>query len=673
MMHTLGTVDADERRRRLLSSVEFGGSAAARGILEALGDEDWRVRKEAVGQLHSVDVALLLPGLVDAIAQGENVGLRNSAIEAVGVIGEPAVAPLVAAFDAGIGPPRRFFAAALGSTASLSASDALARACEDPDENLVAAAIDALARVGGPRAEEAIRRHLRDADSFRKLAALDSLDRLAAFVPFEEIEPILGDPVVRHAALPVLGRSRSASALPILFEALSERAHGPAGRAAVAIEHLAESSDELAERIAAEAVAIAEPTRVVLRKLLLAGDSSTRRAVALVLVLARDSAAMKDVISVAADVSLSSGALFAFSNWGASAIEPLLGVVASSTGAPRGIALELAADLLASSPNDVPASIAAKTRSVVRSLLSGGDDLTREAAIRSFTAAPAPDDLTDLVALATTARPEDAIRAASAIESFVEGHRDAVERALYGVDASLGGGSLCAVLARLGTSEAIERIVSCTSSDDSRTRRAAVLALGESGSDRVVESLALALADEDLDVRATAAMMLGRLRDRDGRAIGSERLLSAIGHELPIVQIAAMHALVDLGEARAKDKLVALASAADSGVVATAIDALRALGDERAADVALAAALKNGDADVMAAALRVVGDRDLDSAGEGLVRAALAHPEWTVRLAAVATGARSAPGRVILTSALSTEDEPMVRRAIEDSIAEEAP
>lgn len=674
-MQMLGSTDADERRRRLLVALEERGSDLGRVWLESLGDEDWRVRKEAASQVHAVPLSAIEAGLVAAIAQGENVGLRNSAIEAVASLGEPMVAPLVRALDAGEGPPRRFFVAALGASGSLRASEALVRACDDPDENLVAAAIDALARVGGPQAEVAIRRRLTDADAFRRMAALDALDRLSAYVPFEELAPLLGDLAVRSASLASLGRSRSPDALPIVVEALSDRSSSTVGRAAVALAQLAESEDEIASMVAESALALDEPARQNLRRLLTAGDATTRRAVAFLLVLARDTVSLPEVISLAADVSLSSEALYAFSAWGVGAVAPLLDVVAGSAGIGRAIAIELASDLVASAgpaAQGAPDALIARTREVVRSFLGSSDELAREAAIRSFTATATVDDLDPLVALATSARAEDALRAAAAIESFVELHRDAVGRALATVDASLGGGSLCSVLARLGTEEAFLRIVSCMSGDDARTRRAAVVALGESVSDRVVESLALALADEDLDVRATAASMLGRLRDRDGRAIGAERLLSAIGHELPIVQIAAIHALVDLGEVRARDKLVSLTHSPDAGVVATAIDALRALGDERTVDVALAAALANGDADVLAAALRVASDRDLDDAGLGLLRAALAHPEWTVRLAAVETGARSPAGRAILREFHDGEPEPMVRRALDEALTEEA-
>ncbi|NOY94538.1 MAG: hypothetical protein GXP55_25455, partial [Deltaproteobacteria bacterium] len=84
-------------------------------LAEQLADASWRIRKRACGTA----VALIEAGpgglqplrrrLLDAIAQGENVGLRNAALEVLGRVGERALEALVAAYDEASPGARKFF------------------------------------------------------------------------------------------------------------------------------------------------------------------------------------------------------------------------------------------------------------------------------------------------------------------------------------------------------------------------------------------------------------------------------------------------------------------------------------------------------------------------------------------------------------------------------------
>ncbi|HEY3054850.1 MAG TPA: HEAT repeat domain-containing protein [Thermoanaerobaculia bacterium] len=64
-------------------------------MFEFLGDRDWRVRKTIVDGLVRDSGADVVHGLIDALADAENAGKRNSATEALIRIGTPAVAPIV--------------------------------------------------------------------------------------------------------------------------------------------------------------------------------------------------------------------------------------------------------------------------------------------------------------------------------------------------------------------------------------------------------------------------------------------------------------------------------------------------------------------------------------------------------------------------------------------------
>src|SRR6267142_5385703 len=64
-------------------------------MFELLGDKDWRVRKTIVDGFVRDPQPEVVTGLLDALADAENAGKRNSATEALIRIGEDAIIPIV--------------------------------------------------------------------------------------------------------------------------------------------------------------------------------------------------------------------------------------------------------------------------------------------------------------------------------------------------------------------------------------------------------------------------------------------------------------------------------------------------------------------------------------------------------------------------------------------------
>jgi HEAT repeat protein len=93
-------VHSDEEIRRLaverLSLLPAADAVAA--LVECLGDPSWRVRKAAVERLTALeDAGGPVRALVGALADGENPGRRNAALEALTRFGPAAVPGLVEA------------------------------------------------------------------------------------------------------------------------------------------------------------------------------------------------------------------------------------------------------------------------------------------------------------------------------------------------------------------------------------------------------------------------------------------------------------------------------------------------------------------------------------------------------------------------------------------------
>ena len=84
MARVLASGEPEERRRAVARIAELPPAARVSPLLSALGDTDWRVRKEAI----SVAAELgpepdLLSALADVFSPGDNVGLRNATVEAL--------------------------------------------------------------------------------------------------------------------------------------------------------------------------------------------------------------------------------------------------------------------------------------------------------------------------------------------------------------------------------------------------------------------------------------------------------------------------------------------------------------------------------------------------------------------------------------------------------------
>ena len=133
--------DDEEVRHAALAHVPAGGAAAALQLLvEAMGDESWRVRKEAVSRVTAwPEAGEAAAALIAALGEASNIARRNAAVEALGLIGRPAVPPLLEALEAGV-VSRKLVIDALGMIGDGRAVNPLSAVLRDPDPNLRAAA-----------------------------------------------------------------------------------------------------------------------------------------------------------------------------------------------------------------------------------------------------------------------------------------------------------------------------------------------------------------------------------------------------------------------------------------------------------------------------------------------------------------------------------------------------
>ncbi|MCA9611303.1 MAG: HEAT repeat domain-containing protein [Polyangiales bacterium] len=636
--------DAAETRRRALRELPVEGREKA--AVAALGDADWRVRQEAVQILrHAAPLESLLEELVHAVAQADNVGRRNAALEVLAALGAPAVARLRRALREDTSGARKFYAEALGAAGDPVAAPDLAALAVDDDTNVAAAALEALVALGGPEAERVLRGRLGRAEPFERVATLDGLVRVRAKLAWEELAPLVDDRVSRRAALPLLGRCGDARALPVLADALAD-----GGRSAtLAIGALA----ELAASIGTSALReLPESVLPALGAALRDGDRAGRRDAASLIFAMRDEARLHEALDAAADDVLTDLGAMALRRWGVEAVESLLRASRHCVGLGRALALGLAAELTGHAAVEPSPTLLTALREAIRE----GAPALRAAGLRGLASFASLDDLNALVGALADPSSEHAELAASTLRALFAREPAAVEAALR--EDGLGSPAAIELFAHVKGTRGVDALRRQLSAPRPELRVAATQALGTLADPRSRDDLAFALADEDERVRLAAVDSLSRFPE----ASVAHVLLEGLDEASVPVRAAMVRALAQL---ECRDAIEPLRKVLDDAapVAAAAVDALTRLGSPTLAGD-LDRALSHDDPEVAHTAVLATSALTHDDA-RALRRRALAHEAWHVRRAAARELARDPEAVSIVAAALESESDPMVREALE--------
>jgi HEAT repeat protein len=635
---------ADDELRRL--AVErLGGLPAAEAVPELvahLGDPSWRVRKAAVDRLAaSAEPALACDSLIAALADGENPGRRNAALEALVRLGPLAVAPLVGATASPDPDVRKQVVDALAGIAAPASAARLSELLADPDANVRGAAADALGAIGRPESAALLLRAVaEDAERLVRLSALRALARMEQAVAVADLGETLADPLLRPAALALLGWSDDPEAASVLLKAFAAGPRAAAEAASQALLRLAArlpaaEAERLAERIREAALEAPEAVERSLARLESA-DLPTRLALVQFLGLLRSERAVLPLLHAGRDEALAELVLSTLQAFGPGAQAAVDAGWGALDGDERALACELFGRtagaegrrrLLEALLEPDPVLRA----SAVRALARRREPEALEALVRRFAAEAEADDDGDGEELELLAEAIVSI-AAPGVEGDAAAARRAGRMLCERLSEAPEGfrGAAARVLGRLGGAENADALALLFSDPSAAVRRAAVEGLARLGQGAHSETLHLACADEASSVRMAAAAALGRAADP--RAL--EDLERLAFDEDPAVRAAALRAAGALppgDPAALARRLELLGRGAEEGgpVAIAALEALRALGDPRALGAALRA-LESDAPELTRAAVaclgRVADGRDLER-----LLPLLEHASWAVR------------------------------------------
>ncbi|MDX1649943.1 MAG: HEAT repeat domain-containing protein, partial [Myxococcota bacterium] len=322
VLRALGSPDEEVRRMAVERLGTLPDAEGLPALVERLGDASWRVRKAAIEALvGSPRPEAAVRTLVRALADGDNPGRRNAALEALTRCGAPAVEALLEASTDPDVDVRKQVVDALAGIGDAAAAPRLRRLLADADANVRGAAADALGAVGADEsADELLRAAAGDPEPLVRLSALRALSRLEVACGVEDLQGALDDAVLRPAALALLGASDDPAAEDRLLKGLAEG--GRAGREAAmdAVVRLAArrdgaDADRLAERVRETARAEPQLVQTALDRLE-GGALPTRLVVVQFLALARDPASVVPMLHAGLDEALLEVVLGALSGFG---------------------------------------------------------------------------------------------------------------------------------------------------------------------------------------------------------------------------------------------------------------------------------------------------------------------------------------------------------------------
>lgn len=675
--YDLASGDEEVRRLGVERLSELPDDEALPRLVASMGDASWRVRKAAVARAATLrDGDAVVAALIAALADGENSGRRNAAVEALIECGPRAVPALVGALDSEDVDVRKQLVDVLAGIGDASAGPALRARLADADANVSAAAADALGVIGGDGVGAALAALASEpgADALVRISALRSLGRLGIAIDVDVAERLAGDALLRPAVFEALGASDDPRAADCLLKGLGS--HGRTSRAAAVAGLVALLGREdggalvaLAARV--REVARSEPSIVeAVAEGLPASDLAQRMTAIQFLAVAGGERAALAILEAARDEALEELAVRSLVELGAEAEAAIEGAWSALDGALRRVACAV----LGATPGDTG------RRRLVQ-CVDDADTGTRLAAIGALGASGDVDSVPALLRALDAASEEDddaddhAGAAVDALARISERRSGAAARIVDGIVTRLDGASegfRCAaaeLLGRLGREEDAAHVAHLARDPSADVRRAAVASLARIAHGTWLESLRLALADESWTVRCAAAAALGAA-EREGVLDDLERL--ALDEDAR-VRAAAVRAIGEHGarvasvRERARER-VTRAFGDDVPVAIAAGEALAAFGDAAAARLATALLDHPVPEAVLAGVACIREHGDANDAAELI--ALVGHPDWTVRADVVQTLGRRRVARAVpaILRRLEVERDAFVRETILDAL-----
>ncbi|SHI71934.1 HEAT repeat [Malonomonas rubra DSM 5091] len=192
-------------------------------FLQALGDEDWRVRKEAIGYfMQQPDAVSRVELVIDQLKHPDNAGLRNAAIEILIALGNKISRFLVERLSSEDAEVRKFIVDILGEICHAGCADKLLPFLHDEDENVRYAVVETLGKIGSDVAIDSLLVLLESSDTGLQFAIFEALTSIGKGVPASQVLPYSENVLLRRSVFKCLGQLADEAGITVLLKGLSD-------------------------------------------------------------------------------------------------------------------------------------------------------------------------------------------------------------------------------------------------------------------------------------------------------------------------------------------------------------------------------------------------------------------------------------------------------------------
>ena len=646
----------EEVRRRGIQDLRGGPLQKICSLLFcSMGDESWRVRKEAVDVFVSSDPDESTIGcLLELLRSEDNAGLRNSAAEAVTRLGERASMPLIRLVHDRDADVRKFVIDVMGSINAPVFIPPMLSALQDADVNVAAAAAEHLGNIGDARVVEKLIHAIvfNTSDLFR-FSALEAIGKLATPAPVpEEIKQLAHQVLLRKAVYECLGSIADESAAYLLLEGLSVHQKSSRNAAVLALYRLFSRSAPEARQSIESALQTFKGDDVVptLIDSFDPSDASLAEALVVMLDIIGDKRSVELFLQAYTNERLSTVAVRALKHLGPDGIDSLITSYATVDETSRSAICTLIGECAYRNGS-----------SIIRNALCDPASIVRKAAVSAAGRLGLTDCIPGIIALLDDTDQEVRNSVVCCFQALALIDRSGIHAVACQIahseqpeqrrDAAI-------LFAALGDGD---RLLLLVKDEDPHVREAAVFSISKLHITAAIGTLLIALVDENPDVRIAAAEALGE--------VGDESVVTALNYVLNDedvwVQCAALRSLTRISPDAAFHAVQTIFPRAEGLLMITSLELLDHLGGERSLDL-VEQTLDNSDADIVSLALSIIARHALDRLAVHADRM-LAHHNWNVRISCSrAVALLPVPHAFkLLTSALEHEENDLVRTQLQ--------
>ncbi len=655
---TSAAEDEEVRRRTVQEQLGVPLDRCRELLRAALGDDSWRVRKEAVEVLVAARPGRdEIDGFIDLLRHEENAGLRNATSELLVRLGKRAVPVLLTHLQHHDQDLRKLLVDTLAAIGERSAVPALMTTLDDRDVNVAAAAAEALGAIGDRSAVPALLQALdRQQHDFVRFNALAALGRIAAPGPLPPVVARLArHDMLRLAAYECLGTiGADTAAADLLLEGLQS---GLPSLRSVAIRSLArvlQHLDPLFRQTVVEQLRALFDHGLLetLTQAAASGTAEAAEAVVALLEALADPRSLPLLLQAMVDERLASRAMDALQSIGTAAITPSVARFALADETERAAICTLLGRL---------GRLQADVEQTISQGLSDDAALVRRAAAVAAGRLPSAALLSAVTGLLDDDEPSVRDAALQTLRARGGSHSELVRQiAAQMINSELPEQRRAAALLCAASGDC-QQLALLMKDEHAAVRESAVRAVGRLALATSCPNLVMALVDEAEEVRIAAAESLGGCC---GRHDGSEPLRLALQDPSSWVQAAALRSLLELNGDEALSDALELWQRGDEVAQLACLEAFDLLAAPEGFAL-ISQALGQRDGEVLKGVIEVLARHKPDLLMPWLHHI-LCHSDWDVRMSAVrACASLPPPERYdLLRMALDREDHDLVRQAL---------